>query len=116
MWIKRFRLINIALAVLVLLVVPLVVTASSPVAGHKSERKVILIGGYDTKNNADIPLMSNRDFVHTRRNEFSGWQKIIDYLVINPGVKPTVSTENELVKKIGLTSDDIFIFDYSGRY
>ena len=113
MRVKEIRSIGIALGVLLQLLLPLIALAVFSVAGHRAERKVILIGGYDAQNNAGG---LNGDALHTRNisgtvEEAPGWQSIIDYLTQDKG-----TTENALVRQIGLTNADVFLFSYSDQY
>lgn len=106
MKIKRAKALRIILGVLFVLIIAPIAIASSSVAGHRAERRVILIGGYDTIKNITDPEAS-----HTRANELPGWQSIVDYLTQDKG-----TTENALVRQIGLTNSDIFLFSYSNQY
>lgn len=108
MFTKQIKTITMILCALTLLILAADVTASSSVAGHGSVRKVILVSGYDFQNN-----FPGGDYLtlHTRSEELPGWQSIIDYLTLDKG-----TLENALVRQIGLTNADIFLFSYSDIY
>lgn len=119
----RQRAVTILTALFLLMILPILVTASQSVAGHDAERKIILIGGYDACNNFIVPtcpqvgippvIVPDRQAPHNRNTEHPSWAPIIEFLTEDDAGG---SVENTLVRRLDLKDEDFFILSYSGDY
>jgi uncharacterized repeat protein (TIGR01451 family) len=119
---KRFStLFSRFVLVLLIALLPTALAASSVFTGHKAERRVILISGYDACNNLPISAPyactqpQSRDAQHNQSTELlGGWGTLRNFLTQDD---PNGPIERTLVRTIAnLDTSKVFFFSYSGNY